>query len=693
MQFENPMFLLGLLAVLIPILVHLFNFRRYKKVYFSNVEFLRQLQNETKKQSQLKHWLVLAARILTITFLVLAFAKPFFQNADSVIKSGTNYVSVYIDNSFSMESTSSERGTLLDEAKQKAKEIVDAYKPSDKFCLLTNDVEGKHFRFVSPDDFKTLVDEVAVSSMSGTLSSMVKKQHEFLKKNTSENKTSYVLSDFQQSFSDFENVSQLDTQLTTVFLPLKSEQVNNIFIDSVSLSSPIFHKGSNVVLTVYLKNAGDELVEKVPLKLYINDVQRALMAVDLQPNSEQAVSMNFVVDNTGILNGKVVLTDYPITFDDEMYFTLNVADRIKILSINGKEKNNYLSILFGQDSAFVYENIAASSVDFDNINSYNVVVANELKDLPSGLVQTLSDFVEKGGSLVLLPSLDMDLASYENASRYWKTPIYTALQERNQMGVALNMENILYSNVFEKKEKDIEMPNVTKYFAAQQDSKTIKESLITLENGDDFLAVTSLGNGKIYMFSTPLRTATTDFVKQALFVPTLYNMALYSVKPQEVYTLIDDNIPIALSTSFSANEVVASMVSLNGDNEFIPEITTRNGKAYLQTYGQIKQADNYLLKQGRGEAIEGLSFNYNRTESVMEFLEHSDIEDFIKNYNLISCKVFYAMDKPMETYLSGDSKGFPLWKIFIILSLAMLLAEILLVRLPFSKTKSKVDNN
>jgi hypothetical protein len=214
-----------------------------------------------------------------------------------------------------------------------------------------------------------------------------------------------------------------------------------------------------------------------------------------------------------------------------------------------------------------------------------------------------------------------------------------------------------------------------------------------LENGDDFLAVTSLGNGKIYMFSTPLRTATTDFVKQALFVPTLYNMALYSVKPQEVYTLIDDNTPIALSTSFSANEVVASMVSLNGDNEFIPEITTRNGKAYLQTYGQIKQADNYLLKQGRGEEIEGLSFNYNRTESVMEFLEHSDIEDFIKNYNLTSCKVFYAVDKPMETYLSGDSNGFPLWKIFIILSLAMLLAEILLIRLPFSKTKSKVNNN
>jgi hypothetical protein len=529
--------------------------------------------------------------------------------------------------------------------------------------------------------------------MSGTLSSMVKKQHEFLKKNTSENKTSYVLSDFQQSFSDFENISQLDTQLTTVFLPLKSVQVNNVFIDSVSLSSPIFHKGSNVVITVYLKNAGDELLEKVPLKLYINDVQRALMAVDLQPNSEQAVPMNFVVDNTGILNGKVVLTDYPITFDDEMFFTLNVADRIKILSINGKEENNYLSILFGQDSAFVYENIAASSVDFDNINSYNVVVTNELKDLPSGLVQTLSDFVEKGGSLVLLPSLDMDLASYENASRYWKTPIYTALQERNQRGVALNMENILYSNVFEKKEKDIEMPNVTKYFATQQDSKTIKESLITLENGDDFLAVTSLGNGKIYMFSTPLRTATTDFVKQALFVPTLYNMALYSVKPQEVYTLIDDNTPIALSTSFSANEVVASMVSLNGDNEFIPEITTRNGKAYLQTYGQIKQADNYLLKQGRGEEIEGLSFNYNRTESVMEFLEHSDIEDFIKNYNLTSCKVFYAVDKPMETYLSGDSNGFPLWKIFIILSLAMLLAEILLIRLPFSKTKSKVNNN
>ena len=165
MQFLSPLFLIGLAAVAIPVMVHLFNFRRYKKVYFSNVELLQQLQTETRKQSRLKQWLVLALRILCIVFIVLAFAQPVIPDGkNKVAATGNKYVSVYIDNSFSMEATTT-HGTKLDMAKHKAREIAEAHSNTDRFQLITNDIESRHFRFVSPEEFSALVDEVAISCL------------------------------------------------------------------------------------------------------------------------------------------------------------------------------------------------------------------------------------------------------------------------------------------------------------------------------------------------------------------------------------------------------------------------------------------------------------------------------------------------------------------------------------------------
>src|ERR1700685_3871109 len=100
MQFLHPGFLWALTALAVPIIVHLFNFRRYKTVYFSNVKFLRELKEETSSRSRLKHWLVLASRLLAVAFLVMAFAQPFIPNKHNKFGGGKKYVSIYIDNSF-----------------------------------------------------------------------------------------------------------------------------------------------------------------------------------------------------------------------------------------------------------------------------------------------------------------------------------------------------------------------------------------------------------------------------------------------------------------------------------------------------------------------------------------------------------------------------------------------------------------
>ncbi|MCX6185937.1 MAG: BatA domain-containing protein, partial [Bacteroidetes bacterium] len=77
MQFVYPGFLFALFAISIPIIIHLFNFRRYKKIVFSDIRFLKQVIEKNQKQQNIKNWLVLLCRILAISFLVIAFAQPY----------------------------------------------------------------------------------------------------------------------------------------------------------------------------------------------------------------------------------------------------------------------------------------------------------------------------------------------------------------------------------------------------------------------------------------------------------------------------------------------------------------------------------------------------------------------------------------------------------------------------------------
>ena len=98
MSFLYPTFLFGLFALAIPIIIHLFNFKRYKKVAFSNVRFLQEIKERTQAQSQLKHLLILLMRILAITFLVFSFAQPFIKDESVKAIKGNSTISIFLDN-------------------------------------------------------------------------------------------------------------------------------------------------------------------------------------------------------------------------------------------------------------------------------------------------------------------------------------------------------------------------------------------------------------------------------------------------------------------------------------------------------------------------------------------------------------------------------------------------------------------
>jgi len=198
MRFLFPGFLFALLAVAIPIIIHLFNFRKFKKVYFSNVRFLKNIQQQTSSYRRLKQLLILASRVLAIIFLVLAFARPYIPEKNTSGTSVQQLVSIYIDNSYSMETVNKE-GSLLDEGKRRAREIAAAYNLNDKFQLLTNDFEGRHQRLLNYEDFLREVDEVKTGSADKNLNEIISRQEEVFSSEPNAQKNIYLISDFPKN--------------------------------------------------------------------------------------------------------------------------------------------------------------------------------------------------------------------------------------------------------------------------------------------------------------------------------------------------------------------------------------------------------------------------------------------------------------------------------------------------------------
>ncbi len=676
MGFVYPYFLFGLVAVAIPIVIHLFNFRRFKKVYFTNVSLLRDIEIESRKQNKLQNLLLLALRCLTIALLVLLFANPYIKNDKaSLVQQGGNAVLVFVDNSFSMEN-SANKGSMLDLAKTKAKEVVMQYGTSDLFCMMTQDVLGRHRHFVDREQFLTLLSEVEISSASLPMSEIRKQAHRFLSTSTKSSKSCFIISDFQAS--QFDPQAFLNDSITDVYLPLRAENAANVFIDSLWFDNAFFKAGESVDLHLRVVNYSKEKVVKLPIKLFVEGRQLSASSIDLAPMESSEVKMSFAVPHSGVLHSKVSILDNPVCFDDDFFFTLLVRDRVKVLAINQGEENKHLNRLLDSDSDVEFVNMSAANVDFGQLNSQSIVLLNGLREISSGLEEELSKFVSSGGSLVVLPSEDMDLESYNRMLSRFSLPRYEPIVERNERVISIDTENKLFKGVFTSVTDNMEMPSVKKYYPLSSNAGSVAQSVMSLSGGEDFLVVSPQQKSEIYLFASALQSDWNDLANQSIFVPLFWNMCTMSQRLPSAYYTLGDNSFIDLSAYVNLdNNEVFEVKDNEGSLSFIPQLLRRTKQIGLLSNGQTKQASNYNLCLS-DSIIGGFSLNYPRSESRLEFLSEGDLQKQLEENGIANSRVFSSRAM-VESQFAKSDVGFSFTALLIGLILATIGAEILLL--------------
>lgn len=681
MSFLYPAFLFALSAVSIPVIVHLFNFRKFKIVYFSNVRFLKNVKQETRAKSRLKNLLILLFRILFICALVFAFAQPFIPSGVNSPVTGQHLVSIYLDNSFSMDSES-KTGNILETAKNKVQGILDAFSPATKFILITNDFEQKHQHLVNKEQFREFLNKVQISPATRKMSEIVSRQKDFSFQGVAgvSKQSLFIVSDFQKSFTDLNNCKP-DSLMQAFLVPVSAQPVNNLYIDSCWFDSPFRKYNRQEELFVRVVNKSGESYNSIPVKVFINDSLKAIASFNIQAKSTEVVSLKFTNTSTGFFDGMVEISDYPVIYDNTFYFSFFISKNLEVLAINGTDESRQLNALYSADDYFKLTNISWKNTRASTFVNYNTIILNELKNISSGLAQELQTYLNNGGTVVFIPAMDGDIASYNEFLLQFRANTIIATDTHKTRLDFINYNDPVFIDVFQKKEENAEMPVLAKYFNFTDISNAADVALLKTLDKKIALAVTQCGKGKLYYTNFPVSSPANGFAKHPIFVPVFYNIVFNSCITTKLYHVTGrDNMIEIGKTGNIESDIAFHVTDSKNKTDFIPQHNISGSSVKIFMQDNITKSGNYRVKY-KDLLIAVPAFNYSRSESELSYFTEPEINADISKCNLKNYSVLDTDSKFLAGEIEKISSGTRLWKIFIIMALLCLACEIAVIRL------------
>ena len=638
MHLKHPEILWALLLLLIPIIVHLFRLRRFKKELFTNVRFLREVNLQTRKSSTLKKWLVLAARLLGLTMLVLAFAQPYLGDPETNRQDAT-YV-VYLDNSYSMQMPT-QQGSLLENAMNR---ILTSWPSEIPLKIITNDGE---LGPASKADLRYQLLAVKHSDKQLDLNEIMLKAAASFDP-SGKNNALYIVSDLQENMRPDETLPSIAAETRVV--RMKSPETMNIAIDSLAISGS---GPESISLEVFLSISGSDQEESTPVSVFSGN---ELMARSTAVFREASAKVDFILPKDELGLNHVEISDPGLKYDNRFFFNLPANQKVKVMHI-GEDPAEYLGRIFTDDE-FILTSTSPAAVDYSTLASQNLVILDELKYLPDALSQSLSDLAGNGLKILQIPSLQEDKESFSTLNRALGLPLRDSIVQISTVVNTILYDHPLIRDVFNDRVQNFRYPSISAYFSLTGPSRNVLE----IAGKIPFL----YGNDGHYAFTAPLNEEYTDFKSSALIVPVLYNIGLQSLKQPKPYFIVPDDKEANIQTQLGPDQIV----SLEGDaGVFIPR--QQNFGNYVRIYLDEEFTDpgHYRILRGQ-EEINQLSINASRKESNLEFINPGTLEQLI----------FYDTLEDGLDKIKIENKVNELWKWFVIFALVFFLTEMLILK-------------
>ena len=635
MQFKHPEILWALLLLLIPILIHLFQLRKFKKTPFTNVAMLQKVVSESRKSNSLKKWLLLFTRLLLLASIIIAFAQPFLAKKTALQE---KEMVIYLDDSFSMQAKK-DAFSLLEIATQ---DLVKSIPNETRFSLFTN---TKTFKDVTLKSIQNRLLSVANQSKQLTYNQILLKSRTLFSDKFNTQKNLILISDFQEQLGDITKDSLQDITLNLV--DLKPESTNNIAIDSVYIVS-----SSDDQLEIGITISGIEEDQSVPISIFNDTRLIAKTAVAYNPNQKANTTVS--LQKREAIKGRISLSDKGLIYDNDFYFNIEKRDKINVLGISETD-SNFLGRIYNSEE-FNFKNYELKNLDYSKIDTQNLIILNGLNAIPTGLQTVLNTFHKNGGTIVTIPSEEINVNSYNSFLSNITAFKYAKKNTQEQKITTIAFNHPLLANVFEKQVTNFEYPQVKSYW----DVNTNSSKILSFANGAPLL----IGNANTFVFTAALNAENSNFKNAPLIVPTFYNMGVNSLKIPELYITIGNNSTIETPNKILKDNVIK--VAKTG-TEFIPLQKSYANKVSL-TFTDNPVEDGIYSLVNANDTLSNLAFNYDRKESVLRYQDISTIEAKTIQESIPQVFETIAKDNSVDQY----------WKWFVIFALIFALVEVLI---------------
>ena len=639
MQFKHPEILYFLFLLVIPILVHLFQLRRFKTVYFTNVKLLKELQTQTRKSSKIKKWLLLVTRLLVLTCLIIAFAQPYFKHQNTPKKG--NELIIVLDNSFSMQAKGP-KGELL---KRSIQELLEELPENQSFSLLTNS------ELYWDTDIKSIQKELQnldYSALPFQLDYLLN-QVEIKKKQVP--KDYIIITDAIQAES--KKAIELAQNNSVYFIQPKAENLSNISIQNVAISQVMdqFYE-----LKINLQSFGSKKRE-IPLSVISSGKKLATTLVQIDKSNKE---IKLTIPKKDI-QATIHIEDQSLAYDNDFYLSISKPEKAALLAIGSLAQNNFLDRIFTAEE-FNFKSTELKSLDYNQIENQEAIVLNELDDLPLALGTTLKTYYEKGGTIIFIPNKNNTPSTLNNFVANFGSLKYGMLSSTEKKITTINFSHPLYQAVFKNKVTNFQYPKVKSSFGLIGNT-----AVLHYEDQSIFMGSSTNQLGNFYAFAAPINKQNSNFQNAPLIVPTLYNMGQNQSKTGINAYTIGENQSLILETVLTKDEAVAIQ---NNDYSFIPLQQILNAKCKL-TFGDYpEKAGNYEVIKDE-ESLKKISFNFARTESDITAINSGIFDTFTKVNNIAT----------VLNDIASERSSSEIWKWFLFGTLLLLCTELLIQKL------------
>jgi Aerotolerance regulator N-terminal/von Willebrand factor type A domain len=547
--FLHPAYLLGLVAAALPVLIHLLNRRRLKRIRFPAVRFILLSQRRISRTYRLRHWILLALRTLAVLLLVLLLANPIFQiGAGLFAGGGPLSLAIVFDNSLSMKWSRQEEG--FKQAKEAARLLISSLNEGDRAALIPTDATEK--TEVRLKGEKTLLskelDAVELSAGTADFSVALKKAYQALR-GPAPQKEIWLFTDMALTGWDrfsLAAVGQYDSLIPLKIISVASQEMPlNATIKELTIQGQGIGVGLPLHLAASLINFTDKEIRDLLVQLNVDGQNREQRLVSLPPKRESTVHFQFSVNQPGAHQGYVSLKKEGLAGNPFAYFTLRAQEKLKVLVVDGDPQTSLVqSETFflaralnptgeSDASAFLPTVIIPEGLSATSLDSYQVLILCNVPAIPDALLPKLKDFLQRGGGLLVflgdrVQAEDYNLKLFQSSPSLLPGRITDKKNLSEAAAEKIGKINTSHPALQGFNDQLLRESLLSTRVRGYMHSETADRSpLIALANGEPLVLEKKMGSGKVMLVATSADRDWSDLPLKTAYLPLMQSLISY----------------------------------------------------------------------------------------------------------------------------------------------------------------------